>query len=461
MKILLRKCKSPTFWISAAGLVVMVILFATWLTGNPGYSLSSRLSALTSAGLFTLLCLRFVPEWMRFWRFSPELPGSPSAEPAARSDAPRRTGARIFLVLLLLNALVLMMVFLLRRIFGYQESFVKSLEFWRCLDSGSYLNIAKNWYPTEGDMVVQLVFLPGYPVAIRLIDWLIHNELYSGLIVSALCFAGSGSMFYRLARLDHSHEDALRAIKYLCILPGIFFYTAPMTEGLFLLLSLSCLYCARTGKWTLGCLLGGLAAFTRSLGITLLVPLIMEFVHEARARSVDAPFPASRYFTRIASMLLVAAGLAAYLFINYQISGDPFKFQEYQSSHWGQHLGLFFNTAAYQLYQAIHNFSINVKTSLGLWWANLISCFGALLMMIYGAKKVRASYVAWFIAYFFVAIGTSWLLSAPRYLLVMFTLPLAMSSLTRNPDVDLAATPLCIMTSLLYLYAFVDRWQVW
>ena len=36
-----------------------------------------------------------------------------------------------------------------------------------------------------------------------------------------------------------------------------------MSESLFLLLCAACLYCARTERWTLGCALGGLAAFTR------------------------------------------------------------------------------------------------------------------------------------------------------------------------------------------------------
>ena len=452
---------SPVFWISFGGLSVMTALFLMWFYQHPGYSLPARLTALTSALLFTGVCLRLVPQWMRFWRFAPGRPAFRSAKDDPASEEPRFMGPKIFLMLLLINACVLIAVFLIRRFSGCRETFLAYLDFWKCTDSGSYLNIARDWYPTEGDTVVQLVFLPGFPVAIRLINWLIQNELISGLLVSALCFPAAGCVLYRLLRLDYSHADALRTLKYVCLLPGMFFYTAPMSESLFLLLCVSCLYCARTGKWTLGCLFGGLAAFTRSLGVTLLVPLIMELVRAIRLHPADKPSAKARWIVRSLSLLLVAAGLGAYLYINYQISGDPFKFQQYQSNHWNQNLGLFFNTAAYQINYAVSTYQSSMKNFLGLWLPNIISCFASLIFMLFAVRRMRASYVAWFIAYFFVAIGATWLLSAPRYLMVMIACPIAISSLTRNPEVDLAATPLCIALNLLYLYAFVMRWQVW
>lgn len=70
----------------------------------------------------------------------------------------------------LVNLSVIVAAFLLRRIIGYQETFVDSLEFWTCTDSYHYLAIARDWYLSEGDVdrLVQLVFLPGYPIVVRL-----------------------------------------------------------------------------------------------------------------------------------------------------------------------------------------------------------------------------------------------------------------------------------------------------
>lgn len=442
--------KNPSYWISSLGLLTLGSLFVQWWTTNH-YEPAERISATLSLILFVAVCLRFVPQWMKFWR---------TPAPARRLDdsgTPRFMDLKIFLTLLGMNLIILVTVFLIRKWLGRQETFAESLEFWRCLDSNSYLEISKDWYAAEGDRRVQLVFLPGYPILVHLFTYLAGYELYASFIVSFLAFSGAGCMFYRLVRLDHSHEFAVRALKYLCILPGTFFYTAPMTESLFLLLCVGCIYLSRTGKWTLGCLLGCYAAFTRSLGATLLAPLTIEMVRILR----NNPDWKRQCLKKSAAMLLIPLGLAAYFYINYTVSGNPFQFQEYQSSHWGQHLGWFFNTAAYQLTQAISAFQTKFTTAIGLWTANLLSIFSSLLLMLLAAKKLRPSYTAWFIAYFFIAIGATWLLSAPRYLLTCFPLVIALAHITKKPESDQAISTVLIALNLIYLYAYVDRWQVW
>lgn len=154
-------------------------------------------------------------------------------------------------------------------------------------------------------------------------------------------------------------------------------------------------------------------------------------------------------------------GFAVYLYINYTVAGDPLQFMEYQSTHWGQNFGLFFNTAAYQMENAISYWSKSPNVALGLWTANLIAAFSALTVMLLGAKKLRPSYTAWFLAYFFVAIGATWLLSAPRYLLVMIPLPMALSMLTRKRRTDWIVSCCCLVLGVAYLFAFIMRWQVW
>jgi len=442
--------KNPSLWISALGLLTVSAFFVQWWTTS-NYTTPPRVSAILCAALFIAVCLRFVPQWMKFWT------RSEPARTISRSGTPRFMDLKIFSALLGLNLSILLAVFLIRKYLGHQETFAQSLEFWRCLDSNSYLQVSKEWYASEGDRCVQLVFLPGYPALVHLFTYLFGYELYAGFAVSFLAFSGAGCLFYRLMRLDHSHASAVRALKYLCILPGTFFYTAPMTESLFLLLCVGCVYFVRTGKWTLGCALGCYAAFTRSLGVTLLAPLVIELVHEMTA----SPDRRRRLLKKSAALLLIPLGLAAYLAVNYAVSGDPFKFQEYQSSHWGQHLGWFFNTAAYQLRQLISTYNDNFNVCLGLWAPNLLSVFGSLILILLTAKKLRPSYTAWFIAYFFIAIGVTWLLSAPRYLLTCFPLTIALTTLTNKDENDQLLSTCLIAANLFYLYAYVARWQVW
>ena len=302
---------------------------------------------------------------------------------------------------------------------------------------------------------MQLVFLPGYPLAIRLMHVFVGDYLFAGLLVSALSFAGAGCIIYRLARLDMGHAGAVRTLKYLCLMPGAFFFAAPMSESLFLLLCALCVYCARKGRWLAGCLFGALAAFTRSLGLMLFAPLFFELVSSLVKEGRQRPLG------RFAALLLIPLGFGAYCAVNYFVSGDPFKFMEYQREHWGQQMGFFFNTASYQLREAVENYASDPTTVLGLWLPNLICIFASLAVMLLAAKRLRPSYTAWFIAYFVIAIGATWLLSAPRYLAALLPLPLALSSLSKRPWADNALTILLALFSLFYLIAFALRWQVW
>lgn len=448
--------KRSQYIISSAGLTVMLVAFALWWTHTPGISAAGRVCALVSAGLMTALCLRFVPVWLRFWSR-----GALPDHPPQSDDGPdpRAACVKIFFVLLFVDASVLLCVFLLRRLLGYGESFTQSLQFWTCADSIHYLDIARDWYLSEGewDRLVQLVFLPGYPVAVRAMAAVVGDYLYAALLVSALSFAGAGCVLYRLLRLDFGHEGALRGLKYACVTPGAFFFTAPMSDGLFLLLSLACIYLARRRKWALSCLLGALSSFTRSLGLALFVPVLFEMVRGA-ARSGP---PAARRAARFLLLPLIPAGFGGYCLINCLVAGNPFKYMEYQSVHWGQNLGFFFNTAAYQLDNAVSSFSRDIHVFLGLWLPNLLCSFCALGVICLCVKRLRASYTAYFIGYYIVAIGATWLLSAPRYLASLFPITAALACLGENRRSDLIFTLLLAAFWALYLTAFVLRWQVW
>ena len=433
------------------GLLALTALVVLWWLRHP-YGPWGRAAALVSALLFALLGLRFVPRWVDFWSDAP-LPAAPDDE------EPRGMGLRIFFSLWCLDLLILLAAWVLRTALGHGESLVASLDFWRCTDSQHYLAIAEDWYLSEGivDRLVQLVFLPGYPVLVRLFQLLTGDFLTAGLLLSALCFAGAGVLFYRLLRLDLPHEAALRSLLMLCLLPGSFFYASPMSESLFLLCSLGCVYLARRDRWLLAGLCGAWAAFTRSLGLILIVPMIMEIA----AVTVREKPGAKRLLPRALAVLLVPLGFAAYCYINYLTAGNPFQFLIYQSEHWGQHLGLFFNTAAYQADLAVSSFSAKPHNFWGLWLPNLLYGFFALAAVFGSAGRLRASYTAWFIAYYVISVGATWLLSAPRYLMAMPVLPMALGLQTGKKAAKTAAVIILSLLWLLYFLAFLQRWQVW
>ncbi len=437
------KQKTPEILISAGGIAVLAAIFALWCS-RAQYGVVGMTAAVIATVGFAAVCLRFVPVWVSAWR---------DGEPFLLSDdnSHPHLCVQIFTAVVLWDVLIIAAVYILRRIFGSTDGFFDALGFWTCTDSGHYLDIARDWYLSEGSMdrLVQLVFLPGYPVIVRLFSAITGDTLAAGLIVSALCFAGANVMLYKLVRLDADHDTALRAVKFLSLSPAVFFFVAPMSESLFLFCTLSCIYLVRRGKMLPGCLLGTYAAFTRSLGVILLVPVFFELV-QRRARFRD-------YLTA----LLIPLGFAAYCLINYLVAGDAFKFMDYQHEHWNQQLGWFFNTAAYQTENAVYSFSQNKPNFFGLWLPNILAQLISLALMLFAVKKLRSSYTAFFLAYFIVAMGATWLLSAPRYITALFTVPVALAAVTQNRRADICITALTCLSGFAYLCEFVLRWQVW
>lgn len=428
--------------ISLAGTAVLGTVFILWWA-NSAYSAIGYAAAIVSVCLMLALCLKFVPQWCSFW-----LNGCDTARIESRQNDPC---TRIFMLILLLCIAILILGFIMRRILGYSEGVGEYLSFWLCTDSRHYMDIARDWYLSEGewDRLVQLVFLPGYPVIVRIFAQLIGSCLAAGLIISALCFAGSGVMLYKLLALDMERAAALRAVKFFALSPAAFFFVSPMSESLFVLCTLSCLYLIRRGKVLSGSALGAYAAFTRSPGLILIVPIFFELVHRrARAREYLA-------------LIIVSLGFAAYCLINYTVAGDAFKFMEYQSVHWHQSLGWFFNTAAYQTENALSSLGKSPAMFWGLWLPNILAQGISLAVMTVAARKMRPSYAAYFIAYFAVTIGATWLLSAPRYLAAAMPIPAALAALSEHKRTERTILILSAAAFLAYFAAFLLRWQVW
>src|SRR5437588_734028 len=66
------------------------------------------------------------------------------------------------------------------------------------------------------------------------------------------------------------------------------FQSATYTESLFLLLTLVAVYAARSERWWLAGLAGGLAASSRSNGVLILIPLVLLYLYGPRAAAPTA-----------------------------------------------------------------------------------------------------------------------------------------------------------------------------
>ncbi|MFC6653307.1 hypothetical protein [Paenibacillus rhizoplanae] len=163
------------------------------------------------------------------------------------------------------------------------------------------------------------------------------------------------------------------------------------------------------------------------------------------------------------SLVSVSFGLLAYLYINYNVTGNAFQFSIYQREHWSQRFYFFFDTVRYQIEYAVNTFKdADYRSFLGLWLPNLSAIFLVLFMMLRSAKKLNPAYMAYMIAYFVYVVAPTWLLSAPRYFAVAFPLAFAAVLLTEDKRwKDILLTTLFIAGGLLYLAVFVSGYPVY
>jgi Gpi18-like mannosyltransferase len=141
-------------------------------------------------------------------------------------------------------------------------------------DAEWYIRIIATGYG-HGDGTAQ--FHPLYPWIASIFYELGLSPLLSLMIVGSAASLALFFLFYRLARLDLNHADAITGLLFFAISPTAFILYAPYPEGLFLLCSVACIYWARQRKWWLASLAAGLAVLTRQQGVLLIFPLLWEF----------------------------------------------------------------------------------------------------------------------------------------------------------------------------------------
>lgn len=526
--------KRTETWLIAAFLTLLSAAYAYWLFTTTAYAAASAVFSAGVCLLFGLVGAEGIRAVLNSWRGEPEVDIAAGLGRRSLRPSHRHPVLRLFLAVLLARLLVFALAYAFHVLQnGYQGGLLDTLTLWLKGDAPHYLGIADNWYVTQGDPRFHIVFFPLYPIAVRLFNLVVQNTFAAGLVASLLFTVAACILLYELALLDMDRAAAKRAVKFQLLLPAAFLLAAPMSDALFLLLSVLTMLLTRKKHYTAACLAGGLAAFTRVLGVVLLVPIVVELIGDALRKYKEDGRVFRFLLPRSAALLLVPMGLAIYLYINYNVTGDAFTFLTYQREHWSQQMGWFFNTAAYQTDYLLKKLADDLPAALGLWLPNLVFLIGAPLLMLLVQRKtaaaaqimehpavtsvakqpvaadaskqgaislsadapvqdslsqdllpsedngpaaavpvparpaairqpyrLRASYTAYFLAYYFAGMGATWLLSAPRYLTCCFPLAIALASLLHRRFV-LPVYLLLFLAQAAYLWAYVAGWPVY
>ena len=475
-------------WLTAALFVVLAAAYGYWVFTQSSITAASAAAASVLTVLFGVLCAQCIQGLCGAFSGEPEIELAEGLGRRSLRRVYRHPVARLFFVLLLARVAVYILayvVFTLQK--GYPGGLIDTLTLWNKGDAPHYMGIADNWYVTQGDARFHIVFFPFYPIVVRFVGELLQNTYAAGITVSVLSTVFAGILLYELAILDMDRAAAMRTVALQMLIPGAFLFNAPMSDSLFLLLSVAVMLLTRKKYYWAACALGALASFTRVLGLVLLAPVAVELIGDAVRQKRQTGKWTGFFLMRAWALLLIPVGFFAYLAINQSLTGDAFTFLRYQSEHWSQRTGWFFNTASYQMNELLKSLPASREAALGLWLPNLVFLFGAPLVMVFALRErrkpsvqegamrpaedsgpvtigqpyaLRPSYVAYFVAYYFISMGATWLLSAPRYLTACFPLAFALGRLTR-PRTAWMTYYLLLLLQLFYLCAYVADWMVY
>lgn len=323
-------------------------------------------------------------------------------------------------------------------------SFYGWLSIWNRWDAPHYLDIARMGYVTEGVESRWIVFYPLYPWLVRAATVFVRDDLAAAFLVSALASVAAGLLLYKLARLDEESSVARAAVFFMFVFPTSYFLHIGYTESLFLALALATFLAARTRRWALAGVLGALACMTRANGLALIPALAFEAWDEYRASG-------RRLSARWLWALAPAAGFGVYLAINYAVKGHPFAFLKAQDEYWYRTFAWPWDAvaASWRYWQGG-----TPSDALMVGWQEFFFVLLGLGLTVWAWVKMRASYAAWMTFNWLLWSCTKFVLSVPRYTLVLFPAYIIFARVSaRRPE----AGALIAVWSLLFLALFLAR----
>ena len=331
---------------------------------------------------------------------------------------------------------------------------------WNHWDAANYVRIAQFGYQTPYDVA----FFPLFPLLITAFAHILGSWSYLlvGTIISNAALLGALFVIYQLAVEAGGEQVAQRTLLYLCIFPTAFYFFAPYNESLFLLLTASTFLAMRQQRWWLAGLLGLLAALTRSAGILLVVPYMVELWTTRESITASR----QNMLFRVLPILLIPLGTALYAIYCWHISGNPLDFIAVQS-HWGRHTtwpwqGIWQSLTEIFWYQPFGSFN-EVHNLL-----DLSATLAFIALAIVGKNKLRASYSFWMgLALLYMILSPAIVALDPlesnqRFVLEMFPAFITLSMLgIKHPRLHqaimLAFPSLLATLSILFI---MNRWMV-
>lgn len=327
---------------------------------------------------------------------------------------------------------------------------------WANFDGVHYLLIAANGYTQNAG------FFPMYPILIFFLTSIISPsaaiypfypvQYLAVLFVSNLLFLLALIILYKLIRLDHEDEVAVWGIIFILLFPTSFFFASIYSESLFLLLTLLSFYFARTNRWFLASICGGLLTATRFVGIAIIPALIYEFVKNEKS------------LVKLKSLFLFITplGLLSYMLFNFLKWGDAFYFIQAQGSFYNERSVDSIVLIAQTIFRYIKILT-TLSPSIFEWWIAILEIsvffFVSIMFFVAWKKKVRLSYLIFALICFLIPASTGTFSGLPRYVLILFPIFIALA-LVKSKLVKISYAVICFILLFILFMLFSKGYYI-
>ena len=221
---------------------------------------------------------------------------------------------------------------------GRSSSWLGLFQHW---DWYRYLTVAEYGYTSgKGPAYDENItaFLPGYPLTLRFVHFVVRDWAVSGLLISLVA---GGFAVVALARLtefeyarrrpegtpEQSRRAARTAVLLLVCAPAAVFLAVGYTEALFLAFAVPAWLAARRGQWVRAGILLAFACTIRINGLFVLAGVGVMFL---------ASRPTRRDWVRVPALLLPIASAGAYAAYLKDITGDWLEWLHAEKRGWSR-----------------------------------------------------------------------------------------------------------------------------
>lgn len=333
-------------------------------------------------------------------------------------------------------------------------------------DANNYIRIATLGYDGyyENGMATTLVFFPLYSWIMKLFQLFIPSIEACGLVVSTLCYGLGCSFLYGLVKEDFGKNIAKNSVILISVFPFAFFFGAIMPESTFFFTACACMYFARKRNFIASGIFGALASLSRMQGLLLAAFFVAQWLTAYKPfeliRTKNYKDLFNKILTKLSPVFIMPIGTLIYLYQNYWVTGDAFKFLEYQEAVWGQHAQYFGVTVA-DNFSRLSDVLYGGPQSICIWLPQFVLFFLCCATLIYGLNKVSSGYILFLVFYLIMNYTPSFLLSGGRYMSVAFPMFIILGIFfEKHPRLWEGAIVVSSLLYALYMGIYLNYGQV-